>query len=132
MQNSKVEGFTERALRAARLKFKREITLTELGKLAGGIKQPSVSEWAQTATGGPKLENCIALANNLGVCVEWLYTGREPMFAGSSEDKTLAKLIGHWPYLDDLTKGELLGIAMENARGKEPKTRRAIGRGGAR
>jgi DNA-binding XRE family transcriptional regulator len=50
-----------------------------------GISQPSVNKW--TKGGQPRMEHCVALANKLGVCVEWLYTERgakHPLDAESS------------------------------------------------
>lgn len=41
-----------------------------------GIAQSSVNKW--TKGGQPSIEHCVALANKLHVCVEWLYTERGP------------------------------------------------------
>jgi CI repressor-like protein len=109
------ETVVDRALRAAKLKFKRRVTLAEIGKWAGNVKQPSVSEWRQPGR-NPSIENVKSLALELDVCVDWLLTGREPMYAGRPSDEALMRLLDYWPFLDDFTKGEILGQAHHVAR----------------
>jgi DNA-binding XRE family transcriptional regulator len=46
----------------------RNATQTEAAKIAG-VEQPSVSLWK---TGAPSLDNAIALAMALNICVEWI------------------------------------------------------------
>jgi hypothetical protein len=74
-----------------------------------GVKQPSVSEW-NLEGGFPTLENTISLAKLLNVNVEWLLTERGPK-RPLPQDATAQRLWDLWPHLDDVTKGELIGIA---------------------
>lgn len=110
-----IETVVDRALRAGKLKFNRRVTLAEIGKWAGNVKQPSVSEWRQPGR-NPSMENVKLLATHLGVSVEWLLTGHGEMYAGPPPDEALMRLLDYWPFLDDITKGELLGIAHQVAR----------------
>lgn len=74
-----------------------------------GVRQPSVSEW-NVEGGYPTLENAISLAKLLNVNVEWLLTERGPK-RPLPQDATAQRLWDIWTQIDDVTKGELLGIA---------------------
>lgn len=76
------------------------------------VRQPSISDWNKDG-GFPTLENAIALAKKLNVCVEWLYTERGPK-RPTPEDSTAQRLWDVWDQIDDVTKGELIGIASSN------------------
>ncbi len=78
-----------------------------------GIRQPSVYDWTKPG-GFPTLENGIALAERLNVCVEWLYTERGPKRT-PPRDLAAERLWDVWPRLDDATKGELVGLAIGRA-----------------
>lgn len=78
-----------------------------------GVKQPSISDWNKPG-GFPTLENGIKLAQKLQVCVEWLYTERGPKRPVPA-DAVAQRLWDAWPLLDDVTKGELVGIATSRA-----------------
>ena len=84
------------------------------------ISQPSVSEW-NSEGGFPTLENTIALAKLLGVNVEWLLTERGPK-RPLPQDATAQRLWDIWSQLDDVTKGELVGIASGRLRRSEEDT----------
>src|SRR5688572_8344072 len=87
-------------------------TQTGAAKLIG-ISQPSVNDWTRLG-GYPTLENGIALATKLRVCVEWLYTGRGPKHP-IPQDPIAQRLWDLWPHLDDSAKGELVGLATARA-----------------
>ena len=78
-----------------------------------GIKQPSVSEWTKTG-GYPTMENGVKLAKRLGVSVEWLYTGAGPKRPPPT-DEAAERLWALWGRIDDFTKGEIVGKAVERA-----------------
>jgi hypothetical protein len=73
------------------------------------MSQGSVSLWNKPG-GFPTFENTISLANLLNVNVEWLLTERGPK-RPLPLDATAQRLWALWPRLDDVTKGELVGIA---------------------
>jgi hypothetical protein len=116
------DNIVTRLARAARLKFKRDVTLKEIGSWVG-VTQPSVSGWSDPENGGPTLANGRKLALKLEVCVDWIYTGREPMMAGPPSEPSLAKLLNYWPDLDEELKGELVGQAREHVRTKTRSTK---------
>lgn len=113
-KDAQKETVVDRALRAGRLKLNRKVTLGDIADWAG-VKQPSVSEWRLPGR-NPTIENARAIALKLDVCVDWLLTGREPMSAGQMADMNLMRLLDYWPFLDDITKGEMLGQAHQVAR----------------
>jgi hypothetical protein len=78
-----------------------------------GVAQPSISDWNKPG-GFPTLENGIRLAQKLNVCVEWLYTERGPK-RPIPDDPVAQRLWDAWPLLDDVTRGELVGIATSRA-----------------
>ena len=68
-------SFLERATEALKERYPKEkATQQRLAALAG-VKQPSVNDWH---TGAPAMDTGVRLAENLDVCVEWLYTERGP------------------------------------------------------
>jgi predicted XRE-type DNA-binding protein len=77
------------------------------------VKQPSISDWNK-AGGYPTMENAVKLAQKLNVCVEWLYTERGPKRPVPVEEGA-QRLWDAWHKLDDLTKGELIGLAVAKA-----------------
>ena len=78
-----------------------------------GIKQPSVAEWNRP-DGFPSLPNTVKLALRSGVCVEWLYTERGPKRPPPA-DPTAQRLWEIWSRIDDVTKGEIVRLAIERA-----------------
>jgi DNA-binding XRE family transcriptional regulator len=99
---------TKEALNEAKL----PATQVYVAKLLG-VAQPSISDWNKPG-GFPTLENGIKLAQKLNVCVEWLYTERGPKRPVPA-DSVAQRLWDAWPLLDDVTKGELVGIATSRA-----------------
>lgn len=81
-----------------------------------GIKQPSVSEWKKPG-GYPTIENGVKLAQKIRACVEWLYTERGPK-RPTPADMAAQRLWTLWDRLEDIDKGEVVGVAM--ARAKPP------------
>jgi hypothetical protein len=75
-----------------------------------GIKQPSIQDWKQP-NGYPTMERAVDLARKLDVNVEWLLTERGPK-RPIPQDATAQRLWDIWPRLDDVTKGELVGMAL--------------------
>jgi hypothetical protein len=98
----------QEALKDAR----KPVTQVYAARIAG-VKQPSVSLWNEPG-GFPTIENAIAIAKHVNVCVEWLLTGRGPKGIGPPEEKLARELWQFWPHLDDATKGRIVGIAQEN------------------
>lgn len=74
-----------------------------------GMSQPSVSEW-NLEGGFPTIQNTISLSKLLNVNVEWLLTERGPK-RPLPQDPAAQRLWDIWSQLDDVTKGELIGIA---------------------
>lgn len=77
------------------------------------IEQPSISDWNKPG-GFPIVERVIEIARYADVCVEWLYTERGPKHP-PPVDPTAQQLWEIWPRLDDVSKGEILGRAIERA-----------------
>jgi transcriptional regulator with XRE-family HTH domain len=73
------------------------------------ISQGSVTLWNKSGN-FPTLENAISMAKLLNVNVEWLLTERGPK-RPLPQDATAQRLWDIWPQLDDVTKGEIFGIA---------------------
>lgn len=73
------------------------------------VKQPSISDWNKPG-GFPTVQNAVLLAQHLNVCVEWLFTERGPK-RPAPQDVAAQRLWDVWPFLDDVTKGELIGLA---------------------
>ena len=88
-------------------------TQTYAAKLAG-VEQPSVSDWNKPG-GFPKLANGIELADQLGVCVEWLYLERGPKRPGRPDDAEAQRLWDLWPRLTEDAKADLVGYAAVRA-----------------
>lgn len=84
----------------------RPATQKEIGRIVG-IAQSSVSLWRN---GGPKLENAITFCKKVGVCVEWLYTGRGPKYAPPADSLT-DELLTAWAGLPPDLKSQLVGFA---------------------
>jgi hypothetical protein len=105
----------ERAIEAAaeHLRVRAEdLTFEQIGKLAGGIKQSSVSLWRR---GGPRLATALIFAQATNICVEWLYTERGPKRPEPAGDARLATLQTLWPGISDFTKGRILALAEVDA-----------------
>lgn len=100
----------EEALRERRLPTTKAYVAAHLH-----IKPPSINDWNKPG-GFPTIENSILLAKHLGVCTEWLLTEQGPK-RPLPQDAAAQRLWALWPYLDDVTKGELIGIA-GNASGR--------------
>jgi hypothetical protein len=94
----------EEALRERRLPTTKAYVASHLH-----IKPPSINDWNKPG-GYPTIENTISLAKHLGVCTEWLLTERGPK-RPLPQDAAAQRLWDLWPHLDDVTKGELIGIA---------------------
>jgi DNA-binding XRE family transcriptional regulator len=105
------KSFLDRAMEALADKYKGErVTQMRLAKLAG-VSQPAVSDWGKGA--GPELDKGIKLATQLGVCVEWLYTGRGPKRPAESQpaDEHLSPILQVWPQLDEKTRKQIARYA---------------------
>jgi hypothetical protein len=75
-----------------------------------GIKQSSVAEWNRLGI-YPKMEHAVELARRLGICVEWLLTGRGPKHPPPAGDSFADQLWAVWPDLSDDAKRDILGHA---------------------
>lgn len=110
LRPDKTKSFFDRVLDAAHEKLGGKVTQVRIANLIG-VKQPSVYEWR---TGAPKIENGVEIANKLGVCVQWLYTGdgpRHPWDTIAPEDLRLRELLTLWNRLEDPDRKALLGVA---------------------
>jgi hypothetical protein len=112
------ESFMTRALEVAAITFgEDEATVSNIAAWAG-VSQPSASGWKF----GAKIENAVKLAVKINACVEYLYTGRGPMFASAPPNEDLKRLLGYWPQLSAQAQSELAGIAYARAT-PEPETK---------
>lgn len=92
---------------------KRRPTQNEAAAIAK-VRQPSVSDWNKPDQ-YPSIESTVLLARTLGVCVEWIYTGRGPKRPGTALDQHAERLLRAWPLLNDETKAHLVGYAEVSA-----------------
>lgn len=81
----------------------------EAARIAG-IEQPSVAEWNRPDV-YPAMPTVVKLADELNVCVEWIYTERGPKTPGPPADQVAQRLWEVWPRLNDEQRRDLLGIA---------------------
>lgn len=70
----------------------------DIAKTAG-VYQSAVTKW-KSGEGLPTLANCIALATEAGVCVEWLLTERGPM-RPTAESPAETELLALFRLCDD-------------------------------
>ncbi len=89
-----------------------------------GVKQPSVWEWA-SQHGSPSMENSIKLGEKLGVCVEWILTGRGPKRPGPPMDPHAEALWGLWNRIPPEDRPLVVGYAEGKLR---PTNLKRIGR----
>lgn len=85
-----------------------------------GVQQPSVSDWAHGAA--PSLENAIALAKRLNICVEWIYTENGPKHPGPPEEPRAAALWSLWGQLSDDQQSEVIGFVKSEIAKTAPST----------
>ncbi|MEX2962824.1 helix-turn-helix domain-containing protein [Microbulbifer sp. TYP-18] len=74
-----------------RLKFARKeagLTQGQLGKLCGGIKPQSISQWEDGKTKSPKAQNVLMVAQATGFAYEWLISGKGPMRTAGVAEKS--------------------------------------------
>lgn len=74
------------------------------------VSQPSVSLWNKP-DGFPEMDKVVSMAKRLGVCVEWLYTGRGPKRPDAADDEYSDALKAVWHRLSAETKRDLVGLA---------------------
>lgn len=89
------------------------------------LAQPSISDWNRE--GGPKLAHAIEIAKRLNVCVEWLYTEREPKRPGPPDDPLAQELWNYWGRLPEETRRDFVGLARLTAEKHAPPRPRAAG-----
>ena len=97
----------------ARRRAKQTVTLTGIAKDLK-INHSAVAKWKRGE--GVKQANIIRLALTTGVCVEWLYTGREPERPPSKD--TLA-LIAELEALDPDSREAVLSFARFRGKGSK-------------
>lgn len=85
-----------------------------------GIRQPSVHKWAQGKL--PEMKHAVAVAQVLGVCLEWLLTERGPKYPPAPDDAA-QELLAIWGAHPDIQR-ELLRYARFLAQGDEPKKKK--------
>lgn len=110
--------FWSRLVEAAKAKEK-GTTQVAIAKLAG-VGQSSANKWAQG--GYPDLDRAVLIAQKLGVCVEWLLTGRGPQTIDAPQDPALARLVELWGHMDAQRREELLGAAVYMRTISNPKS----------
>jgi len=114
-KQQKNQTFWDR-VKLAMVAKKMKPTQTNAARLAQRA-QPTISEIWSKPTGAPEHEVVLRLARELEVCVEWLYTGNEPMKPGGAPDQYASELLTVWGDLDDRTKRLLVGYAVARASG---------------
>lgn len=104
MARSKERSFLDRALEALKDRYPRDRpTQVRLAKIAG-VKQPTVHEWGEPER-APAHPQVLALAKELNVCVEWLYTERGPKYPPVTPDAD--PFLKDWGALDPDTKRQI-------------------------
>lgn len=79
------------------------------------MSRTAVSKWFDG--GGIEAENIFPIADYCGVEARWLAIGEGPKH-GPTRDGLFGRLLDLWPWMDEATKGEIVGIA--TARTKPP------------
>jgi transcriptional regulator with XRE-family HTH domain len=105
-------GFWDRLVKALEKNGYEGPHQTTVAKLIG-IKQPSVHLW-QAGRTMPSMANVVKLADKLGVEVQWLLSDAKSKRKSIDIDRTAYELMAMWPQLSDITKGTILGIAMQS------------------
>lgn len=82
---------------------------TEAARIAK-VKQPSVSDWNKP-DGYPTIAAAVLLAEELNICVEWIYTEREPKRPGPPSDEIAQELWSFWKDIPKEKRRDLLGWA---------------------
>ena len=77
--------FYARLERALTRKLKERPTQTRIAKHLGLKSQGAVANW-KAGPSLPEPRHMVELAKWAGVCVEWLWTGRGPMYPDAAED----------------------------------------------
>lgn len=104
----KPRSFLERALEALQERYPRQKATQERLAALAGVKQPSVNDWK---VGFPAMDTAVRLAENLGVCVEWLFTERGPKYPPKAPRDEIGSLSLIWTQLDDRKKAEVTRFA---------------------
>lgn len=100
----KERSFLERALEALQRRYPRErATQVRLAKIAG-VSQPAAREWGLPDR-APDHARVLKIAKETGVCVEWLYTERGPMYPPQSPEAD--PFLKEWANLDPATRGDI-------------------------
>lgn len=105
-------------LQKALIAAKRPATQTDAAKQLG-VEQPTISGTWNKPGRAPEMDKVLAMALELNVCVEWLYTGRGPMHPAVALDAYGEELLGVWHQLDEKTKWIITGYAVAKASGIE-------------
>jgi len=74
-----------------------------------GKHQTAATKWKKG--GYPSMTNTVALAKELGVCVEWLLTGNGDKRPLESDQDDLQAVIDAWGYMSEDLRGEVVGAA---------------------
>jgi hypothetical protein len=113
MPKTKERTFLERAMEALRERYPKEKpTQTRLAKIAD-VSQPAVHEWGLPDR-APSYPSVKKLAEELNVCVEWLYTERgpkRPAATAENPDDALSPILQIWPNLDVNTRKQIARYA---------------------
>lgn len=108
MVKKQQRSFLDRAMEALKERYPRERpTQVRLAKIVG-VSQPAVFEWSLPDR-APAHSGVLRLAEELNVCVEWLYTERGPKRPSevANPDEILSPILEVWPNLDQATKRQI-------------------------
>ena len=81
-------------------------TQTAVAKTCG-ITQPAVQRWS-VGTNVPTLKQAIIFGQKMGVCVEWIYTGRGPKHPTAKPGSATDTVLKLFHALDTASKNEVL------------------------
>jgi len=108
MRKAVQRTFLDRAMEAYEERFKERPTQAKVAALVGK-KQSSAAEWRQPGR-FPEMGAVTKLAEEFGVTVEWLLTGRGPRYV-PPVDKDAQALWSLWPRLDELSRSKVVAYA---------------------
>jgi hypothetical protein len=100
----KERSFLDRALEALHRRYPQERpTQVRLAKISG-VSQPAVREWGLPDR-APEHNRVLKIARETGVCVEWLYTERGPMYPPQAP--VADPFLKEWASLDPTTREDI-------------------------
>ena len=96
----------------AMLENKLKHTQTAASALIGSKGNTAARKWQEG--GYPNMTNTVHISKQLGVCVEWLLTGRGAMYPlTGARSKTQRRLLKMWSFMKPNAKREVFSKAVE-------------------